>query len=120
MTLAGASLPRLGMGCMRLSTATDRDEERAIAVIHAALDVGVRLFDTADAYARDASEIGHNERLIGRALEAWRGDRGDVVVATKGGMTRPSGLWIPDGRARHLAAPRGFPARQHCQTHRWP
>jgi aryl-alcohol dehydrogenase-like predicted oxidoreductase/histidinol phosphatase-like enzyme/predicted kinase len=92
------------MGCMRLSTAADRDEERAVAVIHAALDAGVRLFDTADAYARDAAEIGHNERLIARALSTWPGDRADVVVATKGGMTRPGGQWITDGRARHLAA----------------
>ena len=97
-----AVLPRIGMGCMRLSTAADRDEGRAIAVIHAALDAGVRLLDTADAYARDASDIGHNERLIARALASWSGDRATVVVATKGGMTRPNGLWITDGRARHL------------------
>ena len=87
---------------MRLSTATDRDEARAIATIHAALDAGVRLLDTADAYAGDAAEIGHNERLIARALDTWTGDRGSVVVATKGGMTRPNGLWVTDGRARHL------------------
>ena len=87
---------------MRLSTASDRDDERAIAAIHAALDAGVRLLDTADAYARDASEIGHNERLIARALATWSGNRAAVVVATKGGMTRPNGLWITDGRARHL------------------
>jgi aryl-alcohol dehydrogenase-like predicted oxidoreductase/histidinol phosphatase-like enzyme/predicted kinase len=92
------------MGCMRLSTAADRDEPRAIAVIHAALDAGVRLLDTADVYARDASEIGHNERLVARALASWPGDRRDVVVASKGGMTRPNGLWITDGRARHLTA----------------
>ena len=104
MTLPGARLPRLGMGCMRLSTAPGRDEASGIAVIHAALDAGVRLFDTADAYAHDASDIGHNERLLARALDSWSGDRRDVVVATKGGMTRPSGLWVPDGRARHLAA----------------
>lgn len=96
-------LPRMGMGCMRLSTASDRDDERAIAVIHAALDAGVRLLDTADAYGRDASEIGHNERLVARALGSWSGDRTAVVVATKGGMVRPNGLWITDGRARHLA-----------------
>jgi aryl-alcohol dehydrogenase-like predicted oxidoreductase/histidinol phosphatase-like enzyme/predicted kinase len=90
------------MGCMRLSTAADRDEARAIAVIHAALDAGVRLFDTAAAYGRDGSEMGHNERLIARALEAWSGDRATVVVATKGGMTRPSALWVTDGRARAL------------------
>ena len=83
---------------MRLSTAADRDEARAIATIHAALDAGVRLLDTADAYAGEAAEIGHNERLIARALDTWTGDRGSVVVATKGGMTRPNGLWVTDGR----------------------
>ena len=97
-------LPRIGMGCMRLSTAADRDDARAVAVIHAALEAGVRLLDTADAYARGAAETGHNERLIARALASWSGDREAVVVATKGGMTRPNGLWITDGRARHLAA----------------
>jgi aryl-alcohol dehydrogenase-like predicted oxidoreductase/histidinol phosphatase-like enzyme len=90
------------MGCMRLSTAADRDDGRAIAVIHAALDAGVRLLDTADAYAHDAADTGHNERLIARALRSWSGDRSAVVIATKGGMTRPNRLWIPDGRARHL------------------
>jgi aryl-alcohol dehydrogenase-like predicted oxidoreductase/histidinol phosphatase-like enzyme len=87
---------------MRLSTLPDRDDGRAIGVIHAALDAGVRLLDTADAYALDASEMGHNERLIARALRSWGGDRRDVVVATKGGLTRPGGQWIPDGRARRL------------------
>ena len=87
---------------MRLSTAADRDDGRAVAVIHAALDAGVRLLDTADAYAHDASEMGHNERLIAQALRSWSGDRRTVVVATKGGMTRPGGLWVTDGRARHL------------------
>jgi aryl-alcohol dehydrogenase-like predicted oxidoreductase len=59
-------------------------------------------FDTADAYCLDDSEIGHNERLIARALAAWRGDRSRVVAATKGGLTRPNGAWVPDGGARHL------------------
>jgi aryl-alcohol dehydrogenase-like predicted oxidoreductase/histidinol phosphatase-like enzyme/predicted kinase len=103
MTPGAHPLPRIGMGCMRLSTAADRDDGRAIAAIHAALDAGVRLLDTADAYAHDASDIGHNERLIARALASWPGDRRSVVVATKGGMTRPNGLWITDGRARRLA-----------------
>ena len=91
MTRQVARLPRIGMGCMRLSTASDRDEGRAISVIHAALDAGIRLLDTADAYAHDASEMGHNERLIAQALRSWSGDRRTVVVATKGGMTRPGG-----------------------------
>jgi len=93
-----------GMGCMRLSTEADRDEARAIAVLQAALDAGVTLLDTADAYCRDESEVGHNERLIARALATAGVERGAVRIATKGGLTRPQGRWIPDGRARHLAA----------------
>ena len=89
---------------MRLSTHPDREESRGIEVLHAALDAGVDLLDTADAYGFDASEIGHNERLIARALATWTGDRSRVCVATKGGLTRPEGRWVPDGRARHLAA----------------
>jgi aryl-alcohol dehydrogenase-like predicted oxidoreductase/histidinol phosphatase-like enzyme len=89
---------------MRLSTAPDRDEDRAIAALHAAFDAGVGLLDTADAYCRDETEIGHNERLIARALATWAGDRARIVVATKGGLTRPGGRWVADGRARHLAA----------------
>ena len=94
----------LAMGCMRLSTERDRDDARAIEVIHAALDAGVTFLDTADAYCLDATEAGHNERLIARALAAWSGDRSRIAVATKGGLTRPNGEWVPDGRARHLAA----------------
>ena len=94
----------LAMGCMRLSTAGDRDETRSIAVIHAALDAGVTLLDTADAYCLDADDAGHNERLIATALATWSGDRSRIVVATKGGLTRPNGEWVADGRARHLAA----------------
>ena len=89
---------------MRLSTAPDRDPERAIRVIHAALDAGVTLLDTADAYCLDAAETGHNERLIAQALKAWSGDASRVRVATKGGLTRPDGRWVPDGRARALTA----------------
>jgi diketogulonate reductase-like aldo/keto reductase len=84
---------------MRWSTDPERDEARAIATVHAALDGGIRLFDTARAYAWHDGELGHNERLLGRAL----GDA-DVRVATKGGMTRPDGKWVPDGRARRLEA----------------
>lgn len=89
---------------MRLSTAPDRDDERSIAVVHAALDAGVTLLDTADAYGRDDTEVGHNERLVARALACWVGDRTRVTVATKGGLTRPGGRWVPDGRAKHLRA----------------
>ena len=88
---------------MRLSTERDRDPDRAVAVLHDAFDAGITFLDTADAYCWDATETGHNERLIARALETWAGDRSRIQVATKGGLTRPNGNWIPDGRARHLS-----------------
>jgi aryl-alcohol dehydrogenase-like predicted oxidoreductase/predicted kinase len=89
---------------MRLSTAADRDERRAIAVLHAAFDAGVDIVDTADAYCHDDADIGHNERLIARALREWRGDPAAIRVATKGGLTRPDGRWAADGREAALAA----------------
>ncbi len=89
---------------MRLSTLPDRDDDRAMAVLHAALDAGATFLDTADAYCLDQSDVGHNERLVARAIETWSGDRSRVIVATKGGLTRPGGQWVPDGRATHLAA----------------
>ncbi|HEX6049583.1 MAG TPA: aldo/keto reductase [Gemmatimonadaceae bacterium] len=94
----------IGLGCMRLSTAPDRDDGRSISVIHAALDAGARLLDTADAYCHDDSEAGHNERLIAAALRTWSGDRSTVTVATKGGLRRPDGKWVPDGKAKSLRA----------------
>jgi aryl-alcohol dehydrogenase-like predicted oxidoreductase/histidinol phosphatase-like enzyme/predicted kinase len=92
----------IGLGCMRLSTRADRDDERGVAVIRAALDAGATLLDTADSYCLDERDVGHNERLIARALAGWAGDRGKITVATKGGMRRPNGAWVPDGRAKHL------------------
>src|SRR5262245_9801150 len=95
-------MPPIGIGCMRLSTERDRDDTRGVEVLHTALDAGVTFLDTADAYCWDDSEVGHNERLIARALANWNGDRSHILVATKGGLTRPNGQWVPDGRARHL------------------
>ena len=96
--------PLVGMGCMRLSTERHRNEIDGLAVLHAALDAGITFFDTADAYCLDASEAGHNERLIAHALDTWSGDRANIIVATKGGLVRPQGNWVEDGRARHLVA----------------
>jgi aryl-alcohol dehydrogenase-like predicted oxidoreductase/histidinol phosphatase-like enzyme len=87
---------------MRLSTDDDRDEGRAIDVIHTALNAGAALLDTADAYCHDDRDVGHNERLIARALASWGGDRSRITVATKGGLRRPKGQWVSDARAKHL------------------
>ncbi len=94
----------VALGGMRLSTEPDRGDARAIAVLHAALDAGVTLLDTANAYCLTEDDRGHNERLIARALASWTGDRSSILVATKGGMTRPGGRWVPDGRAKSLIA----------------
>ena len=90
---------RIGLGCMRLSTDEDRDEQRALETIGAATDAGITVFDTAHAYGRGENELGHNERLLARALRG-RAERARIV--TKGGMARTGGGWVPDGRAKTL------------------
>jgi aryl-alcohol dehydrogenase-like predicted oxidoreductase/histidinol phosphatase-like enzyme/predicted kinase len=97
-----AVLSRPGLGCMRLSTARDRDESSALAVLHKAFAAGITFLDTADAYGWDDSERNHNERLIARAIATWDGDRSLIRVATKGGLIRRDVRWEPDGRATHL------------------
>jgi aryl-alcohol dehydrogenase-like predicted oxidoreductase len=76
-------------------------EEQAIRAIHAALDSGCTLIDTADVYCLDDDDIGHNERLIAKAVKQWRG-AASVTVATKGGLTRPRGRWEQDASPGHL------------------
>lgn len=93
----------VGLGGMPLSIEDRPDRAQAIATIHAALDAGVTLIDTADAYHRDADDLGHNELLIAEALESYGGNTSSVVVATKGGSLRPGdGSWYQDGRPDYL------------------
>lgn len=92
----------IGLGAMNLSIANRPSERESIAVIHAALDAGITLFDTADVYCLDDSELGHNERLIAKALRAWPGDASSVLVCTKGGLRRPGGGWVNDARPAQL------------------
>jgi aryl-alcohol dehydrogenase-like predicted oxidoreductase len=99
--LADADVFPIGLGEMPLSLKGRPDEDRAIRTIHAALDAGVNLIDTADAYAYDDADIGHGERLIAKAL---RGRREGVIVATKGGHTRNGQAWEVDGRPEHIRA----------------
>jgi aryl-alcohol dehydrogenase-like predicted oxidoreductase len=88
---------------MRMSTDESRDEELALETIAAAAHAGVTVFDTARAYGRSAAELGHNERLLSRALRRCGAERSARIV-TKGGMTRAGGGWIPDGRAKAILA----------------
>jgi aryl-alcohol dehydrogenase-like predicted oxidoreductase len=91
----------IGLGAMPLSTKEDRPStEEAIAVVHAALDAGVTLIDTADAYSRDEAEFGHNESLVAEALRSYGAS--DVLVATKGGHTRRGTDWELDGSPSYL------------------
>jgi len=100
--LCGRALPWLGLGCMRLSTDGRPDDEAGIARVRAALDAGVRLLDTADVYCLDEDDRGHNERLLRDALAGWDGPRDEVLVATKVGLVRPKGRWIPNARPAWL------------------
>ncbi len=93
----------IGLGGMPMSIEGRPDEQRSLATIHAALDAGVTLIDTADAYHLRAGEVGHNESLIAKALATWSGDSSAVLVATKGGHLRPGdGSWTLDGSPAHL------------------
>jgi len=102
-TIGDVAVGEIGLGGMPMSIEGRPDEQRSIATIHAALDAGVTLIDTADAYHRDADEVGHNESLIARALASYGGDTADVLVATKGGHLRPGdGTWTIDSSPKHL------------------
>jgi aryl-alcohol dehydrogenase-like predicted oxidoreductase len=98
----GLSVNAIGLGAMPLSIQGRPDERTALAVIAAYLDAGGGLIDTAISYCLDDGELGHNERLIAKALRA--ANRSDVVVATKGGLRRPDGRWEVDGSPAWLRA----------------
>src|SRR5882762_6013798 len=95
------SVNRLGFGAMRLTGegiwGWPADRENARKVLRRAVDLGVNLIDTADAYGPETSEL-----LIAEALHPYA--KG-LVIATKGGLTRPGpDQWVPNGRPEHLKA----------------
>lgn len=95
----------VGFGGMPLSLAYGSvpGREQGIATLHAALDAGITLIDTADIYAPTWDTMGHNEALVGEALRTWGQDPSDIVVATKGGVTRGEGeTWGRDGSPGYL------------------
>ncbi len=108
--LTDKPLPVIGTGAMPLSNARADGElmprDEAIAVLHHAFDAGLRLVDTADIYAPSASEVGHNESIVGEAVRTWAGGRDLIVVITKIGITRtpgpPESEWGRDGSRDYL------------------
>lgn len=96
--IADLSVGSIGLGCMPASWSLEpAKHEEGIRAIHAAMDAGVTLLDTADIYAPTWNTLGHNERLVAEAVRSWSGsaaDKAKLVVATKGGITRkPGEVW---------------------------
>jgi aryl-alcohol dehydrogenase-like predicted oxidoreductase len=104
--LGDTHVAAIGFGAMPLSVEPVPGAERAEATVQAALEAGVTLIDTADAYTPDG-RYGHNEQVVGRALASYSGDTSTVIVATKGGHTRDGDEWDVDGRPEYL--------RQACE-----
>jgi aryl-alcohol dehydrogenase-like predicted oxidoreductase len=94
----GLVVSALGLGCMGMSHSYGpADEEESVTTLHRALELGITLFDTANAYGR-----GHNEQLVGRALA---GHREQVVVATKFGIVgQRDGVMLIDGSPEYAKA----------------
>lgn len=102
-TLGDRTVSAIGLGAMPMSIEGRPDEARSIATVHAALDAGITLVDTADAYHRDPTDVGHNEILLAKALRLAGSAADDVLVATKGGHRRPGdGSWYVQGDAEYL------------------
>ncbi|TVP45541.1 MAG: aldo/keto reductase [Gemmatimonadales bacterium] len=101
---------RMGLGAMPLSLKGRPERPAALRVVRRAVELGVTFIDTADAYALDEADTGHNEVLVAEALRGMGAGFGGrdgsprVRVATKGGMIRPGGRWERDGRPEALRA----------------
>lgn len=88
-------LGSLGFGFMKASFgASESNRASTIEAIHEAISQGVVLFDTADIYAPSWDSFGHNEKLLAEAIRTFNGDASNLLIATKGGITRqPGELW---------------------------
>jgi len=102
--LGNVQVGAVGLGAMPLTMDKRPSEADAIATVHAALDAGVTLIDTADAYTPSDRGPGMNEEVVARALAAYGGSTDQLVVATKGGHTRDGGDWGVNGRPEYLRA----------------
>ena len=100
--IGARTVSAIGLGAMPMSVREVNHEERALAAVRRALEDGVTLIDTADAYSPDEATFGHNEVLVAKALRACGAGPDDVLVATKGGHTRRGTAWELDGRPEYL------------------
>ncbi|MGV2982378.1 aldo/keto reductase [Microbacterium sp. AGC85] len=101
--LGGVRIGAIGLGTQNLSVPGRPDRETAIATVHAALDSGVTLFDSSDAYTTEQDGQGHNELLVVEALRRYDGDTSDVILSTKGGLIyRDGAMWIRNGKPAYL------------------
>ncbi|MBP2474386.1 aryl-alcohol dehydrogenase-like predicted oxidoreductase [Crossiella equi] len=101
--IGDAEVSAIGLGAMPMSSEFGRDRRTSLATVHAALDAGVTLIDTADAYCTNLADFGHNEHFVAEALATFSGDRDRVLVATKGGHTRDEqGVWGTNGSPEYL------------------
>jgi aryl-alcohol dehydrogenase-like predicted oxidoreductase len=103
-TIGTRQVTALGYGGMHLSVQGRPAEDQSLATLRTVVDQGVTLIDTADAYCLNDTEVGHNERLIARALRAVGASTDRILVATKGGHIRPEGRWAVNGTPAHLRA----------------
>ena len=105
-TIGTDTTTAIGLGCMPLSLENNLGHDKGLETIHAALDAGCRMLDTAWAYYESGKQPEANERLVREALETWDGPRKDVFVATKVGHNRnfTNGVptWGQDGRPETL------------------
>ena len=92
----------VALGLLRLTGDDRPDDIEAEALIHLALNQGVRLLDTADVYCPDQDSTHFGEFLVQRALRSWNGPVDEVRVLTKAGLTRVGRGWRPNGRPEHL------------------
>jgi aryl-alcohol dehydrogenase-like predicted oxidoreductase len=101
--IGGRTVSAIGFGEMPLSIEGRPGRTQAINAIHASLNCGVTLIDTADAYALNTEEHGHGERLVAKALSTYGGSTDHVLVATKGGHRRPGdGSWTVHGDPAYI------------------
>lgn len=93
----------IGLGAMPMSSEFGKDRQASLTTVHAALEAGVTLIDTADAYCTSSADFGDNERFVAEVLAAYPGDTSAVLVATKGGHTRDEqGAWGLNGDPGYL------------------